>query len=58
MMEFVFLAQQSSKMGVKALCLHFKLECLRHAISRIVNILKEDLAIPENIIFLAKKLDK
>lgn len=53
-----FLAQQSSEMGVKALCLHFKLECWGHAISRLVNILKDDLPIPDNIIFLSKKLDK
>lgn len=53
-----FLAQQSSEMAVKALCLKFKLECWGHAISRLLPFLEGDLTIPEAIIIHAKKLDK
>lgn len=53
-----FLAQQSAEMATKALCLHYKLECWGHAISRLFHILKSDILIPESIVDLGKKLDK
>ncbi len=53
-----FLTQQSSEMAIKALCLHFKLECWGHAISRFLVTLDEDVVVPEEIVVLAKKLDK
>jgi len=53
-----FLAQQSGEMAIKAVCLHLKLECWGHAISRLLNNLKDYIPIQEEIINSAKKLDK
>ena len=53
-----FLAQQSAEMAIKSLCLHFKLECWGHAISRLLPSLEEDISIPSTILDIGKKLDK